>query len=107
MLEGSKTKAAEDETQERREGLEDTMALISKELEREETRAEQIEYLTKLQKLKKWARKNLASQSPAVIAVVGIITTVVVGARKAVLQGAQATSKFAKAVAKLAKKYGL
>ena len=63
---------------------------------------------SKLQKFKKWAKENLAGLITAVIAVAGIITTVVVGARKAVLQGTQATSKFAKAaVANRAKKYGL
>ena len=80
------------------------MALISRELEREETHTQQIEDLNKLQKFKKWAEENLAGLSAAAIAVAGIITTVVVGARKAVLQGAQATSKFSKAVANLAKK---
>ena len=39
-----------------------------------------------------------------VISIAGIITTIIVGARKAIAQGAQATSKFAKAVANLGKK---
>ena len=60
--------------------------------------------MAKLQKFKKEACENLAGLSAAVIAMAGIITTVVVRTRKAVLQGAQVTSKSAKAVANLGKK---
>ena len=86
-MEDYTTKAAESDTQERLESHEDTLALISEVSGREETRVEQIEDLTKFQKFKKWAKENLAGLSAAVIAVAGIITTVVVEARKAVLQG--------------------
>lgn len=40
------------------------------------------------------------------ISVAGIITTIVMGAKAAIKGGARATSKFAKALAKVAKKAG-
>ena len=68
------------------------------------TRQEQVRDLAKLEKLKKWARKNPAGLSVVVIAIAGIITTVEVGARKAVLLGARATSKFCQSRTKSCKK---
>ena len=40
------------------------------------------------------------------ISVVGLITTVVIGARKAIIRGSQATGKFAKTFYNLGKKLG-
>ena len=45
-------------------------------------------------------QKNLGNISLAAISVAGIITTIVMGARTAIKKGAQATSKFAKALVK-------
>ena len=44
--------------------------------------------------------------SALAISIPGIITTIIVGARKALIKGAQATGKFAKAVYNLGKKLG-
>ena len=44
--------------------------------------------------------------SAIAISVAGIITTIIIGARKVILHGAQATGKFAKALYNLGKKLG-
>ena len=49
-------------------------------------------------------QKNLGNISLAAISVAGIITTIVMGARTAIKKGAQATSKFAKALVKVGEK---
>ena len=59
---------------------------------------------TRFQRFKEWNKKNLAGLSVVAISVVGIITTIVMGARNAVKRGASATSKFAKSLAKIAEK---
>lgn len=50
------------------------------------------------ERLKKFARENLVGLSAPAISIGGIITTIIVGARKAIATDAQATGKFAKAV---------
>ena len=60
--------------------------------------------LTRFERFKRWAKKNLAGVSVVAISVAGIITTIVMGARNAVKRGARATSKFAKTLAKVAEK---
>ena len=60
--------------------------------------------LTGFERFKQWAKKNLGNISLAAISVAGIITTIVMGARTAIKKGAQATSKFAKALAKVGAK---
>ena len=45
--------------------------------------------------------------SAIAISIAGIITTIIVSARKAILRGAQATGKFAKALYNLSKKLGV
>ena len=60
--------------------------------------------LTRFERFKQWAKKNLGNISLAAISVAGIITTIVMGARTAIKKGAQATSKFARALAKLGAK---
>ena len=52
--------------------------------------------LTRFERFKRWAKKNLSGISVVAISVAGIITTIVMGARNAVKRGARATSKFAK-----------
>ena len=56
------------------------------------------------EKFKQWAKKNLAGLSVVAISVAGIVTTIVMGAKNAIKKGASATSKFAKALAKVAEK---
>ena len=69
-----------------------------------QVRDQQEEDISRLQRFKKWAKGNIAGLSVLAISIAGIITTIVVGARAAVLKSAQATSKFGKAVANLGKK---
>lgn len=60
--------------------------------------------LTKLERFKNWAKRNLGGISIVAISVAVIITTIVTGMQNAVKKGAQATSKFAKALAKVGEK---
>ena len=60
--------------------------------------------LTRFERFKQWAKKNLGGISVIAISVAGIITTIVMGARTAIKKGAQATSKFARALAKVGEK---
>ena len=69
-----------------------------------ETR-EQQEDISRLQKFKESAKENLVGLSALAISVAGIIT-IIVDTRKALIKGAQATGKFAKAVYNLGKKLG-
>ena len=57
--------------------------------------------LTRFERFKQWAKKNIGGISVIAISVAGIITTIVMGARTAIKKGAQATSKFARALAKV------
>ena len=49
-------------------------------------------------------KKNIGGISVVAISVAGIITTIVMGARTVIKKGAQATSKFARALAKVGEK---
>ena len=60
--------------------------------------------LTRFQRFEQWTKKNLGGISVVAVSVAGIITTIVMGARTVIKKGARATSKFAKALAKLGEK---
>ena len=60
--------------------------------------------LTRFERFKEWAKRNLEGISVVAISAAGIVTTIVVGARSTVKRGARATSKFAKTLKKLAEK---
>ena len=60
--------------------------------------------LMRFERFKQWAKRNLGGISVVAISVAGIITTIVMGARTAIKKGAQATSKFARALAKVGEK---
>ena len=62
--------------------------------------------LTRFERFKKWSKENLGGISVITISVTGIITTIVMGMKTVVVSGAKATSKFGKALAKLAEKAG-
>ena len=62
--------------------------------------------LSRLEKFKRWAKDNLVRVSALAISIAGMITTIVMGARKAFKKGAQATGKFAEALYNLGKKLG-
>ena len=57
--------------------------------------------LTRFERFKQRSKKHLGGFSVVAISVAGIITTIVMGARTVIKKGAQATSKFARALAKL------
>ena len=67
---------------------------------------ESVNDLKTLERFKKWAKENLVGLSVLAISIAGIITTIILGARKAISQAAKATGKFAKAVYNLGKKLG-
>ena len=75
-------------------------------IEKENVREQEEEDMSRLQRFKKWAKENMVRLSATVISVAGIITTIIIGARKAILHGSQATGKFAKALYNLGKKRG-
>lgn len=70
-------------------------------------REQQKEDAKRLQRLKEWMKENALGLISVTITVAGIITTIIVSARKAIISGAQATFKFGKAVANLGKNLGV
>ena len=62
--------------------------------------------LSRLEKFKEWAKKNLIGISAIAITIAGIATTVIIAGRKAVKATARATGKLAKALVNLGKKLG-
>ena len=62
--------------------------------------------LGRLERFKEWAKENLLGLSAIGIAVAGIITTIVMGAKNALRQGAKAVGNFAKGIANIGKNFG-
>ena len=62
--------------------------------------------LSKLERFKEWAKKNLIGISAIAITLAGIATTVIIAGRSAVKATAKATGKLAKALVNLGKKLG-
>ena len=62
--------------------------------------------LSRLEKFKEWARKNLIGISAIAITLAGIATTVIIAGRGAVKATAKATGRLAKALVNLGKKLG-
>lgn len=81
---------------------EESQSIIQSVAEHNET----IQDLSRFECFKKWGKENPLGMSAIAISVAGIITTIVIGARKAITQSAQATGKFAKTVYSLGKKLG-
>ena len=54
--------------------------------------------------VKEWDKENMVLISAVAISVVGLIKAVVIGARKDIIRGSQATGKFAKAIYNFGKK---
>ena len=92
------------EVDERAVALKEARDKTLEQREREETRAAQEEDITRLQKFKEWAKKNVVAISGLAIGIAGLIKTIILRARKVVQKGAQKTSEFSKAVANLGKK---
>ena len=62
--------------------------------------------LSRLEKFKEWAKRNLVGISAIAITIAGIATTVIIAGRNAVKATAKATGKLAKALVNLGKKLG-
>ena len=62
--------------------------------------------LTRFERFKKWAKKNITGVSAVAISVAGIVTAVVMTGRNALKKAAKPVGKFGKALANLAKKAG-
>lgn len=60
--------------------------------------------LTRFERFKRWAKRNLGRISIVAVSVAGLVTTIVMGARNVARRGVKATSKFAKTLAKIAEK---
>ena len=89
----------EDKYQELDERSKEAGDKIIEQYEKEEVRYQQEQGISRLEKFKQWLKENI-------VAVAGIITSIIVGARKAIVQGWQSVSKFGKALWNLAKKIG-
>ena len=86
-------------------GLREYIGEINNQIEKEEVREQQEEDISRLQRFKEWAKENMVGLSAIATSIAGIITTIIVSTRKAILRGAQATGKFAKALNNLSKKF--
>ena len=62
--------------------------------------------LTRFERFKKWAKKNITGVSAVAISVAGVVTAAVMAGRNALKKGAKAVGNFGKALANLAKKAG-
>ena len=60
--------------------------------------------LTRFERFKKWAKRNIAGVSAVAISIAGIITTIAIAGRSAAKKGAKAVGQFGKALANIAKK---
>ncbi|CAB4015171.1 Hypothetical predicted protein [Paramuricea clavata] len=72
----------------------------------EETREAQLEDISRLRKFVKWLGEEKVGLTEIAISTAGLITTLLVHARGAIVKTANTTSKLAKALANLAKKAG-
>ena len=77
---------------------EETVSIIQQEIEESD--------LTRFERFKQWAKENLLGLSAVAISVAGIITTIVMGARNTLKQGAKAVGNLGKAIANIGKNFG-
>ena len=66
-------------------------------------REDQEEDITRLQKIQKWLKENLVGLSAVGISIAGIITTIIMAERKALVKGGQALGSFGKSVVNVLK----
>ena len=76
---------------------EETISIIQQEIEESD--------IGRLEKFKKWSKENLLGLSAVAISVAGILTTIIIGARNALKQGAKEVGKFAKAISNIGKNF--
>ena len=91
---------------ERIEGLKIARDRTLKQRVLEETREEQLNDISRLRRFTKWLGKEKVGLTGVAVSVAGLITTLLVHARGAIVGTAKATSRVAKALANLAKKAG-
>ncbi|CAB4039021.1 Hypothetical predicted protein [Paramuricea clavata] len=72
----------------------------------EETREAQLEDISRLRKFVKWLGEEKVGLTGIAISTAGLLTTILIHARGAIVKTAKATGKVAKALANLAKKAG-
>jgi hypothetical protein len=91
---------------ERIEGLKEARDRTLKQRALEETKEEQLNDISRLCKFVKWLGKEKVGLIGVAVSAAGLITTLLVHARGAIVGTAKATSSVAKALANLAKKAG-
>ena len=91
---------------ERIEGLKEARDRTLEQRVLEETKEEQLEDISRLRRFVKWLGKEKVGLTGVAVSVAGLITTLLVHARGAIVGTAKATSRVAKALANLAKKAG-
>ena len=91
---------------ERIDGLKTARDLILKQRTIEEAREEQLEDISRLRRFVKWLGKEKVGLTGVAVSVAGLITTLLVHARGAIVGTAKATSRVAKALANIAKEAG-
>jgi hypothetical protein len=91
---------------ERIEGLKEARDLTLKQRTIEEVREEQLKDISRLRRFMKWLGKEKVGLTGVAVSVAGLITTLIVHARGAIIGTAKATSSVAKALANIAKNAG-
>jgi hypothetical protein len=89
---------------ERFKGLKDARDATLERKATEEAREEQLEDISRLRKFVKWLGKEKVGLTGVVVSTAGLITTLLIHARGAIVGTAKSIGKVAKALAKLAKK---
>ena len=77
---------------------EETISIIQQEIEESD--------IGRFEKFKKWSKENLLGLSAVAISVAGILTTIIIGGRNALKQGAKAVGKLGKAISNIGKNFG-
>ena len=88
---------------ERVSALKKARDLVLEQRDLEQVHGEQVEDITKFQKVKKWMKENLVGLSAIGITIARIITTIIVAGRKALATTASTLGTFGKAVIKTLK----
>jgi hypothetical protein len=89
---------------ERIEGLKEARDRTLNQRVLEETREEQLNDISRLRRFVKWLGKEKVGLTGVAVSVAGLITTLLIHARGAIVGTAKATSKVARALANIAKK---
>ena len=62
--------------------------------------------LGRLERFKRWAKENLLGLSAVAISIAGILTTIIIGARKTLKSGAKAVGNLGESLANIGKNFG-